>query len=88
MDLEKLESKLKEMKDKHSIPFSPTSQQNVNNEYFSTNNQTPVNITRKINEISNEDVEIYSDRVIPNWKIFKLYMKVSGTKKKKNFKRI
>lgn len=63
MDLAQLESKLKEIgTEATSINASASS--------FSaslSSKEKPESVTRKINSISDEDVESYSEKVIPSW---------------------
>ena len=60
MDLDQLESKLKQISSS-----TPTTQNTVSTK--STANNKPVSVTRKINSVSDEDVQSYSDKVIPSW---------------------
>ena len=60
MDLDQLESKLKQISSS-----TPTTQNTVSTS--STANNKPVSVTRKINSVSDEDVQSYSDKVIPSW---------------------
>ena len=60
MDLDQLESKLKQISSS-----TPTTQNTVSTN--STANNKPVSVTRKINSVSDEDVQSYSDKVIPSW---------------------
>tara|TARA_B100000900_G_C20297869_1_gene600948 strand:+ start:208 stop:690 length:483 start_codon:yes stop_codon:yes gene_type:complete len=83
MDLDKLETQLTEMKNRNTNLFSPTSHNTVINSGFNT--EQPKNITRKINEITNEDVEMYSDRVIPNWKDLQSIYEGQWNKEKEKF---
>lgn len=45
----------------------------------------PVSITRKINEISDEDVAIYSEKNIPNWKDLQTIYEGQWNKEKEKF---
>ena len=60
MDLDQLESKLKQISSSTPSTSSaaPTS---------STTETRPVSVTRKVNSVSDEDVKSYSDKVIPSW---------------------
>ena len=60
MDLDQLESKLKQISSS-----TPTAQNTVSTS--STANKKPVSVTKKVNSISDEDVQSYSDKVIPSW---------------------
>jgi len=60
MDLDQLESKLKQISSS-----TPTAQNTVSTS--STANNKPVSVTKKVNSISDEDVQSYSDKVIPSW---------------------
>jgi hypothetical protein len=93
MDLDRLENKLKQMKN-DSQPFSPSSQipkLTANNPFTTMSetipkkNKAPVNITTKINEISVEDVKSYSDKVIPNWKDLQSIYEGQWNKEKDKF---
>ena len=57
MDLTQLESKLKQISSDNPTVFVSSS---------STDNK-PVSITKKINSVSDEDVQSYSDKIIPSW---------------------
>lgn len=60
MDLDQLESKLKQISSS-----TPTAQ---NTAPTSSSTETrPVSVTRKVNSVSDEDVQSYSDKVIPSW---------------------
>jgi hypothetical protein len=60
MDLDQLESKLKQISSSTPSTSSaaPTS---------SSTETRPVSVTRKVNSVSDEDVKSYSDKVIPSW---------------------
>jgi hypothetical protein len=63
MDLAQLESKLKEI-------GTETTSINASASSFSaslSSKEKPESVTRKINSISDEDVESYSEKVIPSW---------------------
>ena len=55
MDLTQLESKLQQIRT--NIPITDSASQTTK----------PINITKKINSISDEDVANYSEKVIPTW---------------------
>ena len=100
MDLSTLENKLKNMAglrsggDKKDL-FSPTSQSN-NNPFGSDDTPAlcasdavdggrPVSVTKKINEITDEDVSSYSEKVIPNWKDLQAIYEGQWQKEKEKF---
>ena len=56
MDLTQLESKLQQIRT--NIPITDSTPQTTTK---------PVNITKKINSVSDEDVANYSEKVIPSW---------------------
>lgn len=60
MDLDQLESKLKQISSSTPSTSSaaPTS---------SSTETRPVSVTKKVNSVSDEDVQSYSDKVIPSW---------------------
>ena len=60
MDLDQLESKLKQISSS-----TPTAQNTVPTS--SSTETRPVSVTKKVNSISDEDVQSYSDKVIPSW---------------------
>ena len=75
MDLVELENKLKEIgSDKSSV-----STQNVSNTI------TPVNVTKKISTISDEEVQNYSDKVIPSWNDLQTIYESRWRKEKEKF---
>ena len=75
MDIVELENKLKEIgSDK---PFVPT--QNVSNTI------TPVSVTKKISTISDEEVQNYSDKVIPSWNDLQTIYESRWRKEKEKF---
>tara|TARA_X000000368_G_C22837918_1_gene626290 strand:- start:44 stop:619 length:576 start_codon:yes stop_codon:yes gene_type:complete len=58
-----------------SNPFTSSSVQNKKTEYKQhkqrdkqQQSSRPVSVTKKINEVSDEDVESYSEKLIPDWK--------------------
>ena len=75
MDLLQLESKLKEL----GTEVSPVSK---NDTVGSVN---PVSVTRKINSISDEDVQNYSDKVIPSWNDLQTIYESRWRKEKEKF---
>ena len=75
MDLVELENKLKEIgSDKSSVPT-----QNVSNII------TPVSVTKKISTISDEEVQNYSDKVIPSWNDLQTIYESRWRKEKEKF---
>ena len=75
MDLVELENKLKEIgSDKSSVPT-----QNVSNTI------TPISVTKKISTISDEEVQNYSDKVIPSWNDLQTIYESRWRKEKENF---
>ena len=62
MDLDQLESKLKQISLSTSTPSAPGAVSTS-----STTETRPVSVTRKVNSVSDEDVKSYSDKVIPSW---------------------
>ena len=75
MDLVELENKLKEIgSDKSSVPT-----QNVSNTI------TPVSVTKKISTISDEEVQSYSDKVIPSWNDLQTIYESRWRKEKEKF---
>jgi len=62
MDLDLLESKLKQISSS-----TPTSSGSGTVSTSSTARNQPVSVTKKINSISDEDVQSYSDKIIPSW---------------------
>ena len=75
MDLVELENKLKEIgSDKSSVPT-----QNVSNTI------TPVSVTKKISTISDEEIQNYSDKVIPSWNDLQTIYESRWRKEKEKF---
>tara|TARA_B100000282_G_C31694877_1_gene473346 strand:+ start:385 stop:843 length:459 start_codon:yes stop_codon:yes gene_type:complete len=75
MDLVELENKLKEIgSDKSSVPT-----QNVSNTI------TPISVTKKISTISDEEVQNYSDKVIPSWNDLQTIYESRWRKEKEKF---
>ena len=65
MDLAQLESKLQQISsDTPTLTVSASSSSSSS----SSSKAKPVSVTKKINAVSDEDVESYSDKVIPSWK--------------------
>jgi hypothetical protein len=62
MDLDQLESKLKQISLSTSTPAAPGAVSSS-----STTETRPVSVTRKVNSVSDEDVKSYIDKVIPSW---------------------
>ena len=62
MDLDQLESKLKQISLSTSTPSAPGAVSTS-----STTETRPVSVTRKVNSVSDEDVKSYIDKVIPSW---------------------
>ena len=58
MDLAQLENKLKQISSENP---------NINLPTTSATSTKPVSVTRKINSISDEDVQTYSEKIIPSW---------------------
>ena len=93
MDLVALENKLKDMGslrsgDGEGSSFSPTSQSNSNP--FGAGNsvavrERPVSVTKKINQVTDEDVSSYSEKVIPNWKDLQSIYEGQWNKEKEKF---
>lgn len=63
MDLAQLESKLKEIGTEATSINASTSSFSAS----LSSKEKPESVTRKINSISDEDVESYSEKVIPSW---------------------
>ena len=75
MDLVELENKLKEIgSDKSSVPT-----QNVSNTI------TPISVTKKISTISDEEVQNYSDKVMPSWNDLQTIYESRWRKEKEKF---
>ena len=75
MDLLELENKLKE------ISTESKSLSEGNN----TNAKVPVSVTKKINTISDEEVQNYSDKVIPSWNDLQSIYESRWRKEKEKF---
>ena len=76
MDLIQLENKLKEIGSENETFSKPNSFDNTNK---------PVSVTRKINSISDEDVQNYSDKVIPSWNDLQTIYESRWRKEKEKF---
>uniref|UniRef100_A0A6C0CQW5 Uncharacterized protein n=1 Tax=viral metagenome TaxID=1070528 RepID=A0A6C0CQW5_9ZZZZ len=75
MDLLDLENKLKEIgSESSSLPKEKSS-----------NVITPVSVTKKISTISDEDLENYSDKVIPSWNDLQTIYESRWRKEKERF---
>ena len=75
MDLLDLENKLKEIgSESSSLPKEKSS-----------NVITPVSVTKKISRISDEDLENYSDKVIPSWNDLQTIYESRWRKEKERF---
>ena len=74
MDLVDLENKLKEI---------GSSSGPVNTKQDDSNTITPVSVTKKISTISDEEVQSYSDKVIPSWNDLQTIYESRWRKKKK-----
>ena len=95
MDLNSLENKLNTMGGlrESSTPFSPSSQplnsvataSNPFVERSAGRAGQPVSVTKKINEITDEDVNSYSDKAIPNWKELQSIYEGQWNKEKDKF---
>ena len=97
MDLTTLESKLNSFSQNNNPfhPFKPTNQMPTISNPFTTPApptpssakkapSKPVSVTRKINEVTNEDVQNYSEKQFHLGKIFSRYMRDNGIRKKKS----
>ncbi len=76
MDLIQLENKLKEIGSENETFSKPNSFDNTNK---------PVSVTRKINSISDEDVQTYSEKVIPSWNDLQTIYESRWRKEKEKF---
>jgi len=90
MDLTKLENTLNNLSstaDARSQPFSPNNSLNssTHNPFTGTNTKRPVSVTRKINEITDEDVESYGEKIIPSWKDLQSIYEGQWNKEKEKF---
>ena len=75
MDLLELENKLKEI----NTESKSLSEEN------NTNTKVPVSVTKKINTISDEEVQNYSDKVIPSWNDLQSIYESRWRKEKEKF---
>ena len=76
MDLVDLENKLKEI---------GSSSGPVNTKQSDSNTITPVSVTKKISTISDEEVQSYSDKVIPSWNDLQTIYESRWRKEKEKF---
>jgi len=76
MDLIQLENKLKEIGSENDSFSKPNSFDNTNK---------PVSVTRKINSISDEDVQNYSEKIIPSWNDLQTIYESRWRKEKEKF---
>ena len=76
MDLVQLENKLKEIGSENDSFSKPNVFDNTNK---------PVSVTRKINSISDEDVQTYSEKVIPSWNDLQTIYESRWRKEKEKF---
>jgi len=76
MDLLDLENKLKEI---------GSSSGPVNEKQGDSNTITPVSVTKKISTISDEEVQSYSDKVIPSWNDLQTIYESRWRKEKEKF---
>lgn len=91
MDLTTLESKLNSFGKQPTVsnPFTTNSRTNSRTN-SQTNSQTnsrtkPTSITRKINEITNEEVQNYSEKIIPSWNNLQSLYEGQWNKEKEKF---
>ena len=75
MDLIQLENKLKEIGSETASVSKPNN--------FDTTN--PVSVTKKINSISDEDIQNYSEKVIPSWNDLQTIYESRWRKEKEKF---
>ena len=76
MDIVDLENKLKEI---------GSSSGPVNTKQSDSNTITPVSVTKKISTISDEEVQSYSDKVIPSWNDLQTIYESRWRKEKEKF---
>lgn len=76
MDILDLENKLKEI---------GSSSEPVNTKQGDSNTITPVSVTKKISTISDEEVQSYSDKVIPSWNDLQTIYESRWRKEKERF---
>jgi len=97
MDLTALENKLNSFSQK---PFSPQSMMvntkpSISNPFTNTSNTTatrattaknpPVSITKKINEVTDEEIQNYSEKMIPSWNNLQSLYEGQWNKEKEKF---
>ena len=66
-------------------PFTNSTSQSTKKKAQQNTSSRPVSITRKINEISDEDVASYSEKGIPNWKDLQTIYEGRWNKEKEKF---
>ena len=76
MDLAQLENKLKQISSENP---------NINLPTTSVTSTKPVSVTRKINSISDEDVQNYSEKIIPSWNDLQTIYESRWRKEKEKF---
>jgi len=94
MDLTALENKLNSFSQK---PFSPQSMMvntkpTISNPFTNTSNTratrattAPVSITKKINEVTDEEIQNYSEKMIPSWNNLQSLYEGQWNKEKEKF---
>lgn len=76
MDLAQLENKLKQISSENP---------NINLPTTSVTSTKPVSVTRKINSISDEDIQNFSEKVIPSWNDLQTIYESRWRKEKEKF---
>jgi len=76
MDLAQLENKLKQISSENP---------NTNLNTTSVTSTKPVSVTRKINSISDEDIQNFSEKVIPSWNDLQTIYESRWRKEKEKF---
>ena len=76
MDLAQLENKLKQISSENP---------NTNLPATSVTSTNPVSVTRKINSISDEDIQNFSEKVIPSWNDLQTIYESRWRKEKEKF---
>ena len=76
MDLAQLENKLKQISSENP---------NTNLNTTSVKSTKPVSVTRKINSISDEDIQNFSEKVIPSWNDLQTIYESRWRKEKEKF---
>ena len=76
MDLAQLENKLKQISSENP---------NTNTHTPSVTSNNPVSVTRKINSISDEDIQNFSEKVIPSWNDLQTIYESRWRKEKEKF---